>query len=1494
MGNSSCFTGKMRRKTWWRAVAVLLILALNTNLLLGTRFAQNVLADSHKFIVQPYVYKFDSSKKEFTVIWETDFVPVSYDIERYDQESKKFVLYESVEDNVHSKEKSYTFGASAYGERFCVIAYYNYQWSDGTWEKRSCGSAEITSLGEEYSSYFSFIEQPQSGSCYTESGHSEDAFDNHTKFKISCKTAFVPKKLLIVHDYWARDGKSDWTTDKTFTHLSSTNFEYTDFVPDPKEYYNLLAYYCDDKFVASEAFQADNLGFAFTTEPQDGSLTYRESSANVDYMVEFGFTQRPLQIEVYYDDEDRAIGYPYLWETKYAIYMPGRYMIRAKFSDYCTIEKSFYVKQGDMGFDQQPEGHGYTTETNSSTGFGRFHYNFSWKTTFKPARVEIGYYTGKDWNVVKTYTDVDSSKKTVTDFSPLMDITYYVRAYYSDIGYIESDPYREYFPGLNFTKKPESGMLSEYNTFYVDWALNFHPIRLELYKYVEVPGREWGEYVLVKKINKVNDFFFLDGESGGFTLRAYFTDEYYASASFAVSEHVEFTKQPRDGRLEMYEDGLTDVPYFVPDYETSSPADNYIVWKLDSNGEPQFTNQARYSGEMPYIIGAGDYVIEAQYYIYTAYGSNGETISAFSEPFTVLPYERFESNIFKTVMLPTEDEGEISWNLNFEPLRMGARKYLEDGTFELIEFSNPSSVGTFMLPEGIYDLFAYYGDGEDFVIYSNQFTVEKFQFSMQPYFYYEDALKVWYHNTQDIKQGESDTMMWGLNAVPCKLEMIWEDEDGQTHSRYLSPTDTGYTFINNGDASTWGLHYYRLRAWLTEDEDSVIESDVCFVTLLGPAINFDNERPYDYNGGSMGYWIQGLDRGKKAMKPVYAGKGGKVTLPQCGLQPPKGKMLDHWVINNAAYYEGQEITITSNKIATPVWKDLSFSLTSGIDDYTVNDVCRISLETFLYPYIPSLWADFYYAEGESTMTIGTPPVHMEFKWIDLSTGQEWVHPAGDLDVLRAGDSDVIGGTRWFIYGPTQPGEYSLQFLYVDHDVKTIVASTSFSVTEYNVSGEHTYELNEYLDKEYDGEPVFFDPFKGLSVDGGKGNWGELEKMGDVRYEFREVVMKEKEEYTFPMDGVPVEVGTYQLVIQERDPKDKDGKLWIDAAVFYFEIYGASVTYEYVEALDPTYEAEGHLEYYFGSDGNYYIMEDGEYVVVEWEDLVLPKKEYTMVEIDSKDFNGKITPTLVRAESFTEEEFTVPTGVYLEGRTFTGWKVNDTLYTTSEEVSSAVNALVGEKPREPIMVEMVYEQKEDRYDVIVAGGTLSDSGETSGNFRSADVVMVKANEAEAGKKFSHWEKNGVLVGYDLEYVFYMPSEEVTMTAVYVEEEEQVEKSGTAYIESWKTVEENKLVFVSIISVPEGCTILKGGLVATNDDMIGEQISAESVTEVEGKKVFVKTKVDPPVDTFRYTWTKSNVQAEETWYVKAYLVYLDEEGVEHTVYGDIVEGRLEQEG
>ena len=80
----------------------------------------------------------------------------------------------------------------------------------------------------------------------------------------------------------------------------------------------------------------------------------------------------------------------------------------------------------------------------------------------------------------------------------------------------------------------------------------------------------------------------------------------------------------------------------------------------------------------------------------------------------------------------------------------------------------------------------------------------------------------------------------------------------------------------------------------------------------------------------------------------------------------------------------------------------------------------------------------------------------------------------------------------------------------------------------------------------------------------------------------------------------------------------------------------------------------------------------------------------IVTINCIDINNITTSSTVTAETFQSSDFIVPANPYLDGYTFSGWKVNGTLYTTADEVKTAVETLV--KAGTDVTVKTVYEKK----------------------------------------------------------------------------------------------------------------------------------------------------------------------------------------------------------
>ncbi|MBP1534447.1 MAG: hypothetical protein IK999_10060 [Ruminococcus sp.] len=280
-----------------------------------------------------------------------------------------------------------------------------------------------------------------------------------------------------------------------------------------------------------------------------------------------------------------------------------------------------------------------------------------------------------------------------------------------------------------------------------------------------------------------------------------------------------------------------------------------------------------------------------------------------------------------------------------------------------------------------------------------------------------------------------------------------------------------------------------------------------------------------------------------------------------------------------------------------------------------------------------------------------------------------------------------------------------------------------------------------------------------------------------------------------------------------------------------------------------------------------------------ETIVIPMLEKTEVIINSVDINGNQVSTKVYKETFTNADYLLPKDEYYDGYDFKGWNVNGTTYSTTDAAYNAVHDLVTSGTE--VTVAVVYEKKADMFGVTVNGGKLA-NGETSGEYQVSTIMKVTANKAASGKKFSHWTKNGITVSYNETYSFYMPSESITLEAVYVDNATEVEKTSTAIIESvTPDAARGKVAFVSVVNVPTNCTLLKGGVVATSDSSIGENVTSENAAYVRyGTPKKTNTK------TYKYTWTKGSITTDTIWYVRPYLVYRDENGIEHSIYGDAV--------
>jgi uncharacterized repeat protein (TIGR02543 family) len=193
---------------------------------------------------------------------------------------------------------------------------------------------------------------------------------------------------------------------------------------------------------------------------------------------------------------------------------------------------------------------------------------------------------------------------------------------------------------------------------------------------------------------------------------------------------------------------------------------------------------------------------------------------------------------------------------------------------------------------------------------------------------------------------------------------------------------------------------------------------------------------------------------------------------------------------------------------------------------------------------------------------------------------------------------------------------------------------------------------------------------------------------------------------------------------------------------------------------------------------------------------------------------------------------------------------------------------------------------DRFTVTIYNGESETP--TIANYGIDSVVDLSAQNV-AGKQFLYWEVDGAKKSYSKDYGMRMfQGKDLTIRAIYGSESDlESQQPGTYISDIYRQYSGNKIVARSYSYVPDGYEIVKAGVVATLDANIANGTFDDQPED--GKYVRTKS-VNGSSDNYYFTWTKSSVTSEQTVYVKAYLVYKDADGVEHTMYGDLVTATL----
>lgn len=199
------------------------------------------------------------------------------------------------------------------------------------------------------------------------------------------------------------------------------------------------------------------------------------------------------------------------------------------------------------------------------------------------------------------------------------------------------------------------------------------------------------------------------------------------------------------------------------------------------------------------------------------------------------------------------------------------------------------------------------------------------------------------------------------------------------------------------------------------------------------------------------------------------------------------------------------------------------------------------------------------------------------------------------------------------------------------------------------------------------------------------------------------------------------------------------------------------------------------------------------------------------------------------------------------------------------------------------------QVQPEYSVTVTNGTVN--GSTSGTYEKGTVLVAKAGKAAEGHKFAYWKKNGTTASYNESYTFPLSSDTV-LEAVYTLDTDQFDTSGNGQLDDFSADKENNKLNVTVLhNVPTDCTIKFAGIVATSDASKLNELTKITATEKKNVNGCYVRGITSDKHTVKFTWTKNEVTADQTWYIRSYLVYIDGNGQEQIYYGDLIRSSLE---
>ena len=468
--------------------------------------------DNIKFYKEPTV-GVNGAGDKFKVSWETSYIPQTLQIWKHSS-SGDTMIEEITEGFSWNMDYELPFTTDPTNVNYTVRAYYN-----------SSEYRDSQPFIKDFS-VLKFTTQPNNG-LVAPGGCA----------RVSWVTSFTPIRIEIGYK-----SSTGFTPRITLTQQLGKSMHH-DIAPNDviAPQLTVRAYYRTHSFVDSSPFSLTLTGdYYFTASPSGGAL-----HPNYSMLLTWATNYTPDHIEILARDEGSADAYLVKEITKditrsMSSYLPwdkaglgnGSAIVRAWFNPVSYVDAACTVQRIPPSFTQLPAG---GTVNPGKTLL------LSWKTDFKPTRVEIGYMNGGTWTVTDTITDEDDlslSMKRTVPYEKLINGTMGIRAY-SDRIYASGE-FQVNKNAPAFTQQPAGGAVYPWKPLELRWRCNFTPAAVKI-GYVRN-----GSFIDVATLENPETYgtYTLDYDhavtSAAWEVRAQYSGVYYSSTSLSIEKRAAY------------------------------------------------------------------------------------------------------------------------------------------------------------------------------------------------------------------------------------------------------------------------------------------------------------------------------------------------------------------------------------------------------------------------------------------------------------------------------------------------------------------------------------------------------------------------------------------------------------------------------------------------------------------------------------------------------------------------------------------------------------------------------------------------------------------------------------------------------------------------------------------------------------------------------------------------------------------------------------------